>query len=258
MKQIITLIFISVYCLFSGSLSAQIQVGDIAPDFTVTDVHGHTHTLSDYTSQGKFVMLDFFFTTCGPCQYYTPQISEAFEIHGCNQGDIVILGIDYDDTDEQVLQYEQTFGGLYPSASGLEGGGNAVVSQYGISSFPYVILIDQTNTVVEHFSIPSMQVFSYYFPLYGIEEMECTTSIQNPKLNEAFLIYPNPASSSFYINASPGTIINIFDSRGIPVKKVIMDSENYASDVSEFKNGLYFAKAMINGKIYVKKFTVLK
>jgi len=258
MKQIITLIFITVYCLFIGSLSAQIQVGDIAPDFTVTDVHGHTHTLSDYTSQGQFVMLDFFYTTCGPCQYYTPQISQAFITYGCNQGDIVILGIDYGNTDEQVLQYEQTYGGLYPSASGLEGGGNAVVSQYGITGFPFVCLIDQSSTVVEIFSPPTMQVFSYYFPLYGIEEMECITNIQNPKLNEAFLIYPNPVSSTIYINASQGTIITIFDSRGNSVKKAIMDSENYAIDVSEFKNGFHLAKAMIDGKMYVKKFAILK
>lgn len=40
------------------------QVGEPAPDFTLTDLDGNTHTLSDYTEQGKVVVLEWFNPDC--------------------------------------------------------------------------------------------------------------------------------------------------------------------------------------------------
>ena len=50
------------------SLNAQTTL-TTAVDFTVTDVHGNTHTLFDYLADGKHVVIDFFFTTCGPFKH---------------------------------------------------------------------------------------------------------------------------------------------------------------------------------------------
>jgi len=40
------------------------KVGEKAPDFTLTDLEGKKHTLSDYTEQGKFVVLEWFNPDC--------------------------------------------------------------------------------------------------------------------------------------------------------------------------------------------------
>src|SRR5215471_14936380 len=56
MKKIILFIFFS--CFFNLSI-AQIQNGSIAPDFTVVDLNGKTHNLSDYLNNGKTVILKF-------------------------------------------------------------------------------------------------------------------------------------------------------------------------------------------------------
>ena len=40
------------------------QVGKPAPDFTLTDTEGKTHRLSDYTAQGKVVILEWFNPDC--------------------------------------------------------------------------------------------------------------------------------------------------------------------------------------------------
>lgn len=258
MKKTAFLFIIFLGFLLPGCpLIGQIQVGETAPDFTVTDVHGESHTLYTCTASAQFVMLDFFFTTCGPCQYYTPQISMAYETYGCNDGDIVVLGIDYNDTDAEVLQYEETYGGVYPSASGIEGGGNAVVSDYGIIGFPFVCLIDTNNIVVEIFDIPTMQVFSYYFNLYGIEEMECLTKVQENTLAQTFSVYPNPANSFVNIYASAGTLIHVYNSVGVQVAWFKMDSEYYTLDASRFANGFYIVKAIGNGKLITSRLEVL-
>lgn len=51
----------SSYSEFAGE---GVKVGDKAPDFTVTDMNGKIHTLSDYTKQGKIVVLEWFNPEC--------------------------------------------------------------------------------------------------------------------------------------------------------------------------------------------------
>jgi len=40
------------------------EVGSAAPDFTLTDLDGDEHTLSDYTAEGKVVVLEWFNPDC--------------------------------------------------------------------------------------------------------------------------------------------------------------------------------------------------
>lgn len=63
MKLLISLLIVA----FSFSkLYAQPQAGTFAPDFTVFDIDGNQHTLSDYTNSGKSVFLVFFAAWCEP------------------------------------------------------------------------------------------------------------------------------------------------------------------------------------------------
>ena len=62
-----------------------------APDFTLTDQYGNTHTLSDY--EGKTVFLNFWATWCGPCKSEMPDIQALYESYGENEGDVIILGV---------------------------------------------------------------------------------------------------------------------------------------------------------------------
>jgi peroxiredoxin len=48
------------------------SVGAPAPDFELQDINGQTHRLSDYTAQGKTVVLEWFSPACPVCiAYYT-------------------------------------------------------------------------------------------------------------------------------------------------------------------------------------------
>ncbi|MGB3947563.1 MAG: hypothetical protein WBM13_06245, partial [Bacteroidia bacterium] len=48
------------------AVNSQVSI-TTAPDFTVTDTEGHTHNLYTILNSGKYVCVDFFFTTCPPC-----------------------------------------------------------------------------------------------------------------------------------------------------------------------------------------------
>jgi thiol-disulfide isomerase/thioredoxin len=67
--------------------------GKDAPDFTVTDLNGKKHTLSEY--RGKNVMLTFWATWCPPCIAEIPHLIELRKQIG--EDKLVILGISYID-----------------------------------------------------------------------------------------------------------------------------------------------------------------
>ena len=71
--------------------SAQEQNLIAAPDFTLVDQYGETHTLSDY--KGKIVFLNFWATWCPPCRAEMPYIQELYEKYSQPDSDVAILGV---------------------------------------------------------------------------------------------------------------------------------------------------------------------
>ena len=123
-----------------------------APDFTLKDQYGNTHTLSEY--KGKTVFLNFWATWCGPCKMEMPDIQELYEEYGKNTGDLIVLGVanpktdenpqNADETQEKVEEFLETNGYTYPVAMDTAGD---VFASYGISSFPTTFMITKEGKV---------------------------------------------------------------------------------------------------------------
>ena len=162
-----------ILCLSLVSVNAQTSL-TTAVDFTVTDVHGNTHNLFSYLDEGKHVIVDFFFTTCGPCIASVPTMNQAYTDYGCNTGEVFFISIDNGDSDATVLQYETDYGGLFPSVSGIDGGGNLVVSNYGIGAYPTVILIAPDRSILEQDIFPVSNITTA-LPNAGLNIAVCDT-----------------------------------------------------------------------------------
>ena len=123
-----------------------------APDFTLVDQFGNTHTLSEY--QGKVVFLNFWATWCGPCKAEMPEIQALYEKHNRNQDDVVILGVANPKTDEAPYNQDVSEAEIkaflnennykYPTVMDTTG---EIFAQYGVSVFPTTFMIDKEGKV---------------------------------------------------------------------------------------------------------------
>lgn len=247
---------------------AQLQnfaVGDVAPDFTVTDVHGATHTLYSQTSQGKYVILDFFFTTCPPCQATVPFFSELHDKYGCNNGDLYCLSIDVGDTDAEVIAFENTYGGSFahaPAVSGNEGGGNAVIQTYSPAAYPTYVLIGPDNKFIsiDIWPVSGVGSFEAAFPQgSNITPMPCSTvGIDNAQVATSMTLFPNPAQDQAKLNLNleqEGVVaIEIYNLMGSRVRAFELGMRspgeiNETLDLRNMATGSYVIKVTQNGSI---------
>lgn len=123
-----------------------------APDFTLQDQYGVTHTLSDY--KGKTVFLNFWATWCGPCQREMPDIQALYEDYGSNAEELVVLGIanprsdaypnNNDVPEEEIKAFLEENGYTYPVVMDPTG---EVFNTYLISSFPTTFMIDKDGNL---------------------------------------------------------------------------------------------------------------
>lgn len=139
--------------LLTARINAQVPL-TTAVDFTVKDLNSNTHHLFDYLDANKIVVIDFFTTSCGPCQTYATQISDAYDYFGCNQGNVVFLGMNWGSDNNAVRIFDSVWDARYPAISGLQGGGNGVTENYEVQSYPTVIVITPDKNIATNYIWP--------------------------------------------------------------------------------------------------------
>ena len=175
---------------------------DTAVNFTVKDVNGVTHRLYEYLEQDKIVVIDFFTITCGPCSTYAPLISESYTHFGCNSSNVVFLGINWGADNAGVIDFGETNGVNYPEISGTEGNGNHVVEDYGVLSYPTVIVIMPDSYIAEKYIWPPTtehldSIISAHGGLFSACTTPVSSDIEAPvETNKILSMFPVPANST--------------------------------------------------------------
>jgi cytochrome c-type biogenesis protein len=126
-----------------------------APDFTLTDQYGVTHSLADY--RGKVIFLNFWATWCPPCRAEMPDIQALYEEYAEQEDpEVVILGVAFPDSGkEQDVEGVKAFldenGYTYPV---LMDEGATLQLPYYVTAYPTTFLIDEEGYVLGY--IPGM------------------------------------------------------------------------------------------------------
>ncbi|MBR3877448.1 MAG: TlpA family protein disulfide reductase [Bacteroidaceae bacterium] len=122
-----------------------VKVGDVAPDFTLELIDGTKFTLSE--NRGKVVMLQFTAGWCGICRKEMPFIeSDIWQRHKDNSN-FVLLGIDREETKDEILPFLEKVGTTYPIAMDTNAD---VFASYALrnSGITRNVLIDRDGKIV--------------------------------------------------------------------------------------------------------------
>jgi peroxiredoxin len=132
--------------VFKKSLDAlrSTAVGVTAPDFTQNDVNGAPVKLSSF--RGKYVLLDFWASWCGPCRQENPNVVKAFNKY--KDKNFTILSVSLDRTGADWLAAIKNDGLNWTHVSDLKYWSNQVAGLYSISSIPANFLIDPSGKII--------------------------------------------------------------------------------------------------------------
>ena len=260
--------------------NAQVQgysVGSTVNDFTVTDVHGNTHQLSAITGSGQWVVIDFFFTTCRPCQATAPIFSELHQKYGCNTGDLFCISIDTGDDDAEVLAFENTYAtssghAPSPAVSGVDGNGQAVISDFNPAAYPTYCLIDPDMTIrnLDIWPVSSVADLEAAFASAGFSptEQACPLLIEDVELSlNDVKLFPNPAvnSATLSVELDASTDVNVKIYNMVRAEVSISNyagtegTNEFALDTEAIANGQYVVSVSI-GDVATRKlnFNIVK
>ena len=121
-------------------------IGKTALDFTQPDTLGKPVSLKDF--RGKYVLLDFWASWCGPCREENPNVVAAYNKYHDKNFTVLSVSLDQPTGKEKWLAAIHHDGLTWTHVSDLKFWNNAVAKQYDIESIPSNFLLDPNGVII--------------------------------------------------------------------------------------------------------------
>lgn len=126
------------------SSAKSIQVGSLAPDFQQATSSGAMLRLSDF--RGKYVLLDFWASWCGPCRKQHPELIQVYDQFKGKNFEIISVSLDAES--EPWVKAIQKDKLVWPQVSDLKGQQNVIALKYGVQAIPANFLVDPDGKII--------------------------------------------------------------------------------------------------------------
>ena len=128
------------------AIAAKTRIGATAMDFTQNDTLGKPVSLSAF--RGKYVLVDFWASWCGPCRMENPNVVSAYTKYHPKGFDILSVSLDRPGDKDKWLKAIYADRLAWTHVSDLQFWQNAVAVQYGVGSIPQNFLIDPQGKII--------------------------------------------------------------------------------------------------------------
>ncbi|GAB3855635.1 TlpA disulfide reductase family protein [Hymenobacter terrigena] len=121
-------------------------IGQPAPTFSQKTPDGKTVSLADY--RGKYVLVDFWASWCGPCRAENPAVTKVYNEYKGRNFDILGISLDKEDGREKWLKAIQDDQLAWTQVSDLQGWQNAAAQRYHVRAIPQNFLVDPNGKII--------------------------------------------------------------------------------------------------------------
>ena len=116
------------------------EIGELAPDFELSNLDGQVVSLSDF--RGKPIFLNFWATWCGPCRFEMPFIQKMYK--ELSSEGLVILAVNLQENPARVKKFVENLGFTFPV---LLATNSEVPLAYNIRAIPATFFVDKNGII---------------------------------------------------------------------------------------------------------------